>query len=90
MIWSVKLCEPPVVSTAVRSKAVVLLLFIVAPIVYGFCVFGSCFVVKSFVFSLVLQSAVALGKRELVALLLLSSWYHVVVTVLSFLMILCV
>ena len=42
--WPVKLMlATPVASAAVRSKVVVLLLFVVAPIVCGSVVFGTCF-----------------------------------------------
>ena len=62
-------------SAAARSKAVVVIysLFIVAPIVCGALVFGSwfCFVLS-----------ISLGKRGLIALLLLCSEYHVAVIVL--------
>ena len=47
---------PPVASTAICSKAMVLLLFIVAPIVCGVFGLGSSFVVQYFVSFLVLQS----------------------------------
>ena len=61
---------------AVRSKAVVLLLLIVTPIV-GFC---SCFTV-CFALACVhsILAIISIGKRELAALLCLSSWCLVIV-----------
>ena len=59
------------------SKAVVLSLLIVVPIV-GFCNCSICFVVRYFVSILVLQSS-QWRKRELVAVLCLSSLCLVIV-----------
>ena len=69
---------PPLVSTAAHSKAVVLLLF-VAPIVCGDFVWSLlCCSVLCILSSLAI---ISLGKTELIALLLLSSWCHVAASV---------
>ena len=65
-------------SAAVRSKAVILLLFspclLLSPLFVGF-VLGPCFAMQFSVFFLIL------GKRELIALLSLSFRCHVAVFV---------
>ena len=70
-------------SVAVRSKAVILLLFtliVVAPILWRFDIRSLfCFAVLSVVSSFAI---ISLRKRELVALLLLCSECHVAVVVL--------
>ena len=67
---------PPVALAAVRSKAVVLLLLIVIPVV-GFC---NC---SMFCFALLCVHSgfaiILMGKRELVVLLCLSSLFIVIV-----------
>ena len=82
---------PPVASATVRSKAVVLLLFIhclivVAPIVCRDLVLCLCFVLQYVVLFLVLQPSCRGKERELVALLLLCYECHVtlITTLLSF------
>ena len=58
---------------AVRSKAVVLLLLIVTPVIVR------CFVVHYFVCVHSSFAIISMGKRELVTLLCLSSWCLVIV-----------
>ena len=66
--------HPPVTLAAVLSKVVVLLLLFVTPIV-GFCY---CFMFYCALIC-VHSSFVLMGKRELVALLCLSSWCLMIV-----------
>ena len=72
--------SPPVAKAAVRSKAVVLLLltflFIVTPIV-GVCICSMICCTLLYVHSSI--AIILMGKRELVALLYLSSWCLVMV-----------
>ena len=71
-IWPVKLIEPPLASAAV----VVYSLFGAAPIVCGNFMLGPCFAVICVLSSI---AVIWLGKRELVALLLLFAERHVAV-----------
>ena len=66
----------PVALAAVRRRAVVLLLLVVVPIV-GFC---NCSMICCDLFCVQYSFAIILmGKRELIALLHLSSWCLVIV-----------
>ena len=73
--------SPPVAWAAVRSKVVVLLLltFCLLLLPLWESVIVLCFVVRYFMSILALQSIILMGKRELVALLNLSSWCLVMV-----------
>ena len=68
--------SPQVTLATVRSKAAVLLMLIVSPIV-GFCNCSNFCCPLLYVYSSF--AIIVMGKRELIALLCLSSWCHVII-----------